>query len=458
MTLRTPSRARRSPGRPAGTAAAPAALAAAAAPRGRIARTTPTRLRLLMVGLLLVSLAWGAVGAWAVYQHASAAQDVVATSEPLSLSAQQMYRSLSDADVTVTAAFLSGPYEPLAARQRYQADIAQAASDLSALKNAATASSGPLAASLAAVSTGLPVYTGDVAQAQTEYALGYMLTGGSFMQVASEEMHLTLLPAARTIYAQENAGLAVASARATGLPWIAVVLAFAIAIAIVLYRAQRWLWRHTHRVLNVGLAAATVVLAACVLWLVVAFLVARADLHQGVGRGSAPAETLAQAAIDAQQIRGDEILNLISRSGDITFVQDYTAVRGKLGPGPGTLLTDAIASSPAGAGTQWASAAARNVPPWYAVNDQVYRLDAQARYAAETQLVTGTGPGSSATGFGRVETDLSRAIAADQVIFHANVTAGSNAFTGLEAGIVAAAVLMALGCVWGLSLRLAEYR
>jgi hypothetical protein len=69
-----------------------------------------------MVGLLLVSLAWGAVGAWAVNQHASAAQDVVATSEPLSLSAQQMYRSLSDADVTATAAFLSGPYEPLGAR------------------------------------------------------------------------------------------------------------------------------------------------------------------------------------------------------------------------------------------------------------------------------------------------------------------------------------------------------
>jgi len=460
MALRTP---------PSTPQAAPQAASGppghrAAEPRRRLAKrlsvsTTPTRLRFLMAGLLLASLAWGAVGAWAVSQHASAARDVVTTSEPLSLSAQQMYRSLSDADVTATTAFLTGPDEPLAARQRYAADIDQAATDLSSLKGAATpGSSRPLLASLAAVSTALPVYTGYVSQAQTEYALGYLLTGGSFMQVASEVMHLTLLPAARTIYAQENAGLGAASAQATGLPWIAVVVAAAIAMAFVLYRAQRWLWRHTHRRVNVGLAGATLVLVVAVVWLVAAFVVARADLRHGVGHGSAPAETLAQADIDTQQIRGDEILNLISRSGDATFVQDYHAVRGQLGPGPGTLLTDAVGSSPGGAGAQWAQAAAHDMPAWYAVNDQVYSLDSASRYPQETRLVTGTGPGSSAAGFERVETDLSRAIAADQVIFRANATAGGNAFTGLEAGIIVAALLMALGSVWGLDVRLAEYR
>jgi hypothetical protein len=412
-----------------------------------------------MVGLLLASLAWGAVGAWTVSQHASAAQDVVSVSEPLSLSAQQMYQSLSDADGTATTAFLAGPSVSLAARQRFAADIAQAAADLSRLKDAATtASSQPLLASLAAVSTGLPVYTGYVAQAQTWYSLGHLLTGGSFMQVASEVMHLTLLPAARTIYAQENAGLTAASAGATGLPWIVVALVVALGIALVLFRAQRWLWRHTHRRVNYGLVAASAALAAVVLWLVVAFVVARSDLQRGVGHGSAPAETLAQAAIDTQQIRGDQILNLISRSGDTTFVQDFGSVRGKLGPGPGTLLTDAAASSPSGAGAQWAAAAAHDVQAWYTVNDQVYNLDHAAQYAAETQLVIGTGPSSSAAGFSRVEADLSRAIAADQVIFQASATAGENAFAGLEAGIIVAAVLMALGCAWGLSVRLAEYR
>jgi hypothetical protein len=453
---------------PPGAVPAGAVSVAGASPRGGVGRvlspaSTPARLRVLMVGVLLACLAWGAVAAWTVGQHASAASNVVATSEPLSLSAQGMYRSLSDADVTATTAFLGGPYEPLAARQRYAADIAQAASDLAELKGAASsASNRQLLASLAAVSTGLPLYTGYVAQSQTEYALGYMLTGGSFMQVASEQMHLTLLPAARASYAQENAALTAASARATGLPWIVVAGVVAAAIAVVLYRTQRWLWRRTHRVVNYGLLAASVVLAVCVLWLIVAFAGARLDLERAVGHGSAPAETLAQANIDTQQVRGDEVLNLISRSGDATFQQDFLAMRRQLGPGPGTLLTSAAAASAGGAvgGTaaKWTAAAARDEQAWYGVNEQVYRLDSAADYAAETRLVIGTGPGSSAAGFGRVESDLSRAIAADQVIFHSSASAGSDDFGGLQAGIVVAALLMAVGCVWGISRRLAEYR
>ncbi len=223
-----------------------------------------------------------------------------------------------------------------AARQRYQADIANAAADLAALKGS-TAGSGhqQLAASLAAISAGLPVYTGYVAEAQTDYSLGYMLTGGSFMQVASEEMQLTLLPAAHSSYAQENAQLAAASAAATGLPWIAVAMLLAAFVGYALYRAQRWLVRRTHRVLNYGLLAASVVLIACLVWLVAAVAVARADLQRAVGHGSAPAETLAQASIAAEHARGDEVLNLISRSGDAPFEQDFQAVRARLGPGTG---------------------------------------------------------------------------------------------------------------------------
>ena len=203
------------------------------APGSAARRTVPASLRLLLIGLLAAALAYGAVGTWTVIQHASAAQDVVSTSEPLSLAAQRMYQSLSDADVTATTAFLAGPNVPLPARERYAADIARAAADLTSLENAATTSANPqLARSLAAVAAGLPVYTGYVSQAQTEFLLGYRLTAGSFMQVASEEMHLTLLPAARASYAQENAALTAASARATGLPWIVVVLVLAIVLGL----------------------------------------------------------------------------------------------------------------------------------------------------------------------------------------------------------------------------------
>ncbi len=412
-----------------------------------------------MVGLLIGSLAWGAVTAWTVIQHASAAHDVVATSEPLSLSAQRMYLSLSDADVTATTAFLARINQTLPQRQRYAADIANAAADLSSLRNAAGGSANPqLTSSLAAVSAGLPLYTGYVAQAQTERLLGQPLTAGSFMQVASEEMHVTLLPAARTIYAQENAALAASSARATGLPWIVVVVLLAVVLGFVLFRVQRWLTRRTHRLVNYGLLIASLVLVASVLWLAVAFVVARSDLQRGVGGGSLPAEQLAQAAIDTQQARSDQVLNLISRSGDTPFVQDFDSLRAKIGPGPGTLLTDAANSTASSAGARLAVRAGSDERAWYVVNDQVYRLDGVSNYLSETPLVVGTKTGTSGYGFGQVEHDLSQAILADQVVFTSSAAAGSNAFSGLVVGIIVAAVIMAAGCAWGLARRIAEYR
>jgi hypothetical protein len=422
------------------------------------AASAPARLRTLLAVTVLACLAWGGVTAWTVIEHTSAAGNVVATSEPLSLEAQQLYRSLSDADVTATTAFLAGPQQPLAARQRYAADIATAAADLAGLKAAAGSGSARQQADLAAISAGLPQYTGYVAQAQTEYALGYQLTGGSFMQVASEEMHLTLLPAARGGYALENTRLAAASAGATGLPWIIVVLVAAVAIGYLLLRTQRWLTRRSHRVVNVGLAGATLILAVCSVWLLASFFVARSDLHRGVGHGSAPAETLAQAGIAAAQARGDEILNLISRSGGAIFDQDFVTVQRELGPGRSTLLTSAATASAGEPGARWAGAAGRDAQSWYTVNDQVFKLDLAAHYAAETHLVIGAGPASSGRRFNALEADLGRAITADQVIFARSAAAGHDAYGGLAAGIIAGALLMAAGCAWGLDRRLAEYR
>jgi hypothetical protein len=184
--------------------------------------------------------------------------------------------------------------------------------------------------------------------------------------------------------------------------------------------------------------------------------VARTDLQRAVGHGSAPAEALAQAAIDTQQARGYQVLNLITRSGDATFVKDFEAVRAKLGPGPGTLL--AAASSSGGAGTRWATAAGHDLQTWYTVIGHAYGLDSQAQYTTETALVIGPGASASTAGFARVEADLSKAIDADHAVFHRNASAGRKAFTGLDVVIVLAAVLMAAGCAWGLSRRLAEYR
>ncbi len=215
--------------RPA-SAGRPAARRRFALPR---ASTTPGKVRLILMGLVIACLGWGALAAFMVGQHASAAADVASVSEPLSLDAQQMYQSLADADVTASAGYLYGRIQPFPGRQRYQHDIAVATRDLKAV-----------------------------------------------------------------------------------------------------------------------------------------------------------------------------------------------------------------------------TAASRDS----AVNQQAQKLDKALDYGAETRLVIGSGPGTAGTLFGRLEADLDAAIRVGQATFADSAAAGSSAFTGLEAGVVVLALIMATGSAWGLSRRLAEYR
>jgi len=121
------------------------------------------------------------------------------------------------------------------------------------------------------------------------------------------------------------------------------------------------------------------------------------------------------------------------------------------------LLADASANSTA-AGARKVAAARSDADAWFAVNQRAQALDKANSYGAETQLVIGSGPGTAATLFGTLEGDLNAAIASNQAVFTSNAAAGQSAFTGLEAGIVVLAAGMAVGCAWGLSRRLAEYR
>jgi hypothetical protein len=154
---RAPARARR-----------PAARRGLALPR---ASTTPGKVLLIQIGLVIACLSWGALAALMVEQHASAAHDVASVSEPLSLEAQQMYQSLADADVTASTGYLYGRIQPFPGRQRYEHDIAVATADLKAVTAASRDSA--VSGSLATLSAELPVYTGYVEDGEIYNSLGY---------------------------------------------------------------------------------------------------------------------------------------------------------------------------------------------------------------------------------------------------------------------------------------------
>ena len=443
--------------RPAGAAGQQASAGPARPRRDRPALATPARLRVLLAGLVLLSLAWGGFGGWVASVHSSAADQLVAADERLSLDAQMMYQAIADADATMTAALLTSSQPSLKPLQRYQRDMVTAATALSRLR-AGDGGHGA-DASLTALSGGLPEYAGDIAQARTEYAMGYPLTGGSFVQVASEEAHTVLLPAASAVFTRENDARQAASSQATGLPLMIAALAVAIVTGYVLLRAQQWLTRRTNRVLSPGLVLASLLLVISVIWLAAGFLAARSDLDGGIAHGSGPEQNLALASIGVQQIRGDAVLNVISRSGSASFADDFQATSKQVGPGPGSWLSAAAgAQRSGGSGAAAVAAAEREAAAWYTANQGVYSLGSKAAYAAEQQLVVGTSAAGTAAGYNALEADLSRAIAADQAAFESAASAGAHVLDPLAGVVIAASILMAAGCAWAVTRRLAEYR
>jgi hypothetical protein len=420
-----------------------------AAPRdSRPALTTPSALRALLVGLVLLSLAWGALGGWVATQHASAASALVTVDEPLSFDAQQMYQDIADADATITATYLTGQASP-GQLQRYQSDIRDASTNLAALQGGGQAS-----AALTVLSAGMPVYAGFVGKAQTEYAMGYPLTGGSFLQVASEQAHLVLLPAASTVFDQENAALDAASGQATEWPTMIAALVLAVLTGFVLFRAQRWLTRRTHRMFSPGLVLASLLLVIGTAWLAAGFLSARSDLDRGIGHGSVPAQDLARASIGVQQIRGDAVLNTISRSGSASFSDNFATTSKQVGPGQGSWLDDAAAAQDGtGTAASLVASAQRDATAWYAANAKVYPLGLAANYAGEQASVIG-----ATDGYNALTTAITKAISADQAVFQSAASSGSDTLGPLAGVVIATSVLMALGCAWALTRRLAEYR
>jgi hypothetical protein len=428
-----------------------------------------------MLVTIAASLLWGVAATSTAVSRTSAANDMVATTGPLSFYTQQIYRSLSDADATEAGAFLAVT-QPPAARAQFRADIERAGTYLRAVT---AADSTPAARSdLTTLDTEIPEYTLLIGEAKAD-SLDGLPVGASYLQEASYLMRSRILPAADDLYRQENARLASSYATATRFPALAVIVA--VICAVTLLWVQRWLTSRTRRVLNRGLAAASLAGLVSLAWLLGSFQVARTSLAGARDHGAAAAQSLVQVEIAVLRAHADENLTLINRSGDDASEADFRQAEKQLGPGPGTLLARARAASAGSPGYRRAAAAAGAARAWYAVHRAVRHLDNDGDYLDAVSLAIGSGPGASAAvieqqeavlaeqsgprhpatsaaAFTGVEADLTGGISADHALFTASASRGDSALGGLAAGMAIASLLMAGGCAGGLSRRMAEYR
>ncbi|MCX5133143.1 hypothetical protein OOK06_13755 [Streptomyces sp. NBC_00340] len=454
-------------GPPPVTTAAPAAPPrrtawAEGVDRLRAAATTePGRLRIIGALLALLVVAFGAVTALQMTQRSDAADNVLNSSQPLSASAADIYRSLADANTAAASGFLAGGQETQESRDQYDRDIRTASEKLVTAANSSDPGSAS-AATIADLNRLLPEYTGLVERARANNRQGFPL-GGAYLRYANEKMQEQMLPKAQQLYTRENQRLSADYAEAKPYPWAAIALGL-VALGALVW-AQRRNYRRTNRVMNQGLAAATAASVVVLLWLAVGHTLARAGLDESYEHGVRSLNVLHDAQIASLKARGNENLTLVSRGAETKTLPDETTVdlydsefdteMKQLTKG----LAVAASLADDAAGEQPVRTATSNMKEWKARHKEARALDKQGKYQDALDKVIGSAD-KKPTGacFNGVDKSITRALTHEQTEFKQAASDGLGAMSGLPVGAAVLAVLAAAGAVFGVGRRLSEYR
>jgi hypothetical protein len=409
--------------------------------------STPDLYRLVVACLVVLGLGAGVAGLVTERCRSSRMADIVDVSGPLSVVAQDLYRSLSDADATAASAFLANGVEPAALRQRYLDDIARASSGVTvALRDADDEN----AKRLGVIGDQLSVYTGLVETARSYNRLGVPL-GGAYLREASGLMRQTLLPAAQELFESAQGRLVKAQRDAEGFPWTVVLLGLVTLGSLV--AAQVLVSRRTNRTWNLGLVAASLVAVLMLAWSSSALNVAGDRVETGNRDGSAVSSLLAGAHRAALQARADEALTLIARGSGAVYEQDFKAVSTSLDE----QLGRAMAAAPAGDRKVIEDARAY-AQRWRGLHVKMRQTEDDGDYLGAVRLATETGPETLTEAFGRLDTAMTGALATTNGRVDRQAGHASTAVTGLAAGLIVCTLGLLAAVVLGFRPRIGEYR
>jgi uncharacterized protein with PQ loop repeat len=415
--------------------------------------TTPGRLRLATLAIVVVlALAW-LVAATTVRARQTATHQVGLETEPLLIGAQDIYASLADADATEANAFLTGGLEPASLRARYDADIKRASDRLTDVTRQIGGSSEARAAAQA-MTEQVPVYTGLVEAARANNRQLFPV-GAAYLRQASKLMREQILPAANGLYQVETRRLD-QSYRSGASAWdVAGVLAGGAVLLAILILTQLYLTHRTNRVFNIPLLAATIVAVGLLGWVVATFATQHRHLAQAERNGSAPVKVLAQARILALNAETDESLALVGRGGDQKYIVDFNANIAKLGGNDGGagLLRQATQATPGGTVDILNAYKA-----FLAIHAKVQKQANDGQFSTAITTATTEEFGPTTSGFAKLDAAISAAVTNNQQQFASAAGSARSAFRGITIGITVLALAIGLLALFGTQQRINDYR
>jgi hypothetical protein len=397
-------------------------------------RSTPRRLRLLSLGVVVVGLIIGVIGAlifsYLAFSLSRAKADVAQL-----IRVQQIQSNLLSADATATNAFLVGGLEPPAQRAAYD----QAMSSTSALIAEAAQAQPADGAALSALNQQVLSYTGAIEQARANNRQG-LPVGAQYLRNASAQLRSDALPILDNLVSA-NAARAADEMKA-GVGYVILVVSLLALGGMI--AAQLWLARRFKRTINVGVLASSIVLLVIVIGTLVVVQQLRSGLNEISSGSLAAVNTAANARINANNAKSNESLTLIARGSGQAFEEAWKSSANSVSESLGRLPDQPELAS------QWQAYAD--------VHSQIRALDDGGQWEKAVARATGSGKNSSNTVFGTFDGNLAGYL--DSVSQDA-----SNSLADEQPVMVVAAILILLGGLaaallgrWGVAERLREYR
>ena len=396
--------------------------------------STPQRLRLLSLGVVVVGLVIGVIGAL-IFTYLAVSLSRARADTAQLIRVQKIQSNLLSADATATNAFLVGGLEPPAQRAAYD----QAMSSTSSLIAEAAQAQPADGTALAALNQQVLSYAGMIEQARANNRQGLPI-GAQYLRNASAQLRSDALPILNNLVSA-NATRATDEMKA-GAGYIVLVIALLGLGGVI--AAQVWLARRFKRKINVGMLASSIVLLVLVIGSLIVVLQLRSSLQEISSGSLAAVNTAADARINANDAKSNESLTLIARGSGQAFDAAWKSSADSVAENLGR-LTD----KPELVG-QWQA--------YTDVHTQIRALDDEGQWDKAVAKATGSANDSSNTVFGAFDSNLAGYL--DGVSQQA-----SNSLANEQPVMVVAAVLILLGGLAaallgrrGVAERLREYR
>lgn len=431
---------------PPGALAAPSAVAAppttpdalAAATAAAHGRSTPSRMGLVAIALVLLG-ALVALGAGWAFRTADGALGRADANAAQLVRLQELQTRLVRADADATNAFLVGGLEPAELRADYD-EAMRTATELVAQAARAQPADGAV---LATLNTAVLEYSADVERARSANRQG-LPVGSQYLRNASADLRTDALPALAALI-DANSARVDHEMDAARSAWALAVVSGVVGLAGVV-AASVWLARRTHRYVNPPLAAAGVVLLVLTVGSGIVLVSSSTQVGDARATHYAAADSLSTARLGAYDAKANESLTLIARGSGSAFEEAWVAsaaqVDDALGERSGVLDQDVR--------TTWAAYAEQHAA--------IRQLDDDGAWEDAVAAATSRDDGSANAAFAAFDDASSAALAeASGATSDALEDAGSGLVLGLWLSVAAGLAVAVLS--WsGISRRIEEYR